>query len=212
MPKNSKTSAAVYLPEQQSLEALEDAARGCRGCPLYQEATQTVFGEGLSNARLVLVGEQPGNEEDLEGRPFIGPAGRLLDVLLEEAGIPRQQAYVTNAVKHFKFEYRGKRRIHKRPNTSEVRACQPWLAAELEIVKPDVLMLLGATAAQSLMGPSFKVTERRGEVLSTPWSDHTLASIHPSAVLRQRTGEERAAAREDLLADLKVAAELLEKL
>lgn len=199
----------MYVPEQNRLQALEEAAQGCRGCPLYQEATQTVFGEGVANARLVMVGEQPGNEEDLQGRPFVGPAGRLLDDLLEEAGIPRGEAYLTNAVKHFKFEFRGKRRVHKRPSVSEVRACHPWLEAELDLVHPEILLLLGATAAQSLMGAHFKVTERRGEVVATRWSDQTMATVHPSAILRQTSSEARAVARQDLLADLRVVAELL---
>lgn len=202
-----KTSAADYLPAEISVGTLRDAVQRCRGCDLYQHATRAVFGEGDSHARLVFVGEQPGDVEDRTGRPFVGPAGRVLDEALERAGIARDQVYVTNAVKHFKFRMRGKRRLHDKPGQAEVQACRPWLEAELQLITPDILVLLGATAAQSLLGPGFRITRHRGEVLDTPWARWTFATVHPSSVLRIPDADARQAARDAFVADiLQVAA------
>ncbi len=202
--------AARFLPERRTLTSLKQASRVCRGCHLYIGATQTVFGAGKSKARVVLVGEQPGNEEDLTGKPFVGPAGRILDRALEDAGIDRGEAYVTNVVKHFKYERRGKARIHKKPNVVEVRACLPWLNAELAAIKPRVLVCLGATAAQALLGRTFSVMAQRGKVVPSPLADYTVATVHPSSILRQQTSEEREQALKDLIADLRVVATLLD--
>jgi uracil-DNA glycosylase family protein len=202
-------SAAPFIPARLTLATLKRAARDCRGCPLYLGATQTVFGAGKRTARVVLVGEQPGHEEDLRGLPFVGPAGRLLDRALDDAGLDRDEAYVTNVVKHFKWQRKGKARIHKKPNAAEIRACLPWLSAELKVLRPTVLVCLGATAAQALLGRDFRVTARRGEVLRTELAEYTLATVHPSSVLRQRTSEERASALDALIADLRVVAKLL---
>jgi uracil-DNA glycosylase family protein len=203
-------AAAAYLPDRLSLKSLREAAAGCRACPLWEKGTQTVFGEGAQKAEVMLVGEQPGDKEDLAGRPFVGPAGALLDRALEEAGIDRSRAYVTNAVKHFKWEPRGKRRIHAKPNWSELAACRPWLDAELEVVRPRVLVALGATAAQSLLGKQFRVTQHRGELLDSPLAEHVLATIHPSAILRQRDDESRQREYAAFVDDLSVAAKLVE--
>ena len=194
-------SAANYLPAELTLPALREAAAGCRGCELWQRGTQTVFGEGAAAARMMLVGEQPGDQEDLAGRPFVGPAGKLV-----EAGIDRDDVYVTNAVKHFKWEPKGKRRIHQKPNAREVAACRPWLDAELALVRPAVLVVLGATAAQALLGRQFRVSRGRGQLLDTQYGVPTLATIHPSAILRMRTDEERQTELAALVADLRVAA------
>lgn len=199
-------SAADFLPERHTLKALREAARSCRGCPLYQNATQTVFGEGDPHARLVLVGEQPGDREDIEGKPFVGPAGALLDRCLIEAGIDRDVVYVTNAVKHFKWEPRGKRRIHKKPSAREQAACRPWFNAELEAVKPALVICLGATAAQSLLGSKFRVTQDRGKVLHTPGLPPVLATVHPSSILRAPDDEARHEARAGFIDDLRRAA------
>src|SRR5215211_6373648 len=207
MPSSVDTgSAAEYLPERLSLASLREAAAGCRACPLWRTGTQTVFGEGAARSELMLVGEQPGDREDREGHPFVGPAGRLLDEALEEAGIDRTRAYVTNVVKHFKWQARGKRRIHAKPAWSEIAACRPWLEAELTVVKPEVLVCLGATAAQALLGRSFRVTRERGQPVDSDLAPNVLATIHPSAVLRadDRDGEFRG-----LVDDLKVVASLL---
>src|SRR3954462_11386033 len=177
--------ARPFIPQRGGLKALSEAAAGCRGCPLWRPATQTVFGEGLKRARLMLVGEQPGDREDREGRPFVGPAGRELDRGLEAAGIVRGDAYVTNVVKHFKFEERGRRRIHQTPKKFEIDACKPWLEEELRVVKPDALVLLGATAAKAILGSSFRVSRERGELLEEPeLAPIVSATIHPSAILR----------------------------
>jgi uracil-DNA glycosylase family protein len=193
-----------------SLEKLAAAAAKCRNCDLWREATQTVFGEGRPDAPLMLVGEQPGDQEDRVGRPFVGPAGRLLDEALAEAGIDRDDVYVTNAVKHFKWKARGKRRIHQKPTWGEVASCRTWLDGELEAVQPEVLVLLGATAAQSLLGRSFRVTQSHGQpVENTGFARYAVATLHPSAVLRERDGEARDAARQLLVADLRGAASLL---
>lgn len=172
------------MPERPTLASLRAAAAGCRACPLWEGATQTVFGEGGTGVDLMLVGEQPSSQEDLQGRPFVGPAGRLLDRALEEAGIDRARAYVTNVVKHFKFQEQGKRRIHAKPNAREIAACRPWLEAEIAVVRPKVLVLLGSTAAQALLGKGFKVTERRGELVASPLAPTVMATVHPSSILR----------------------------
>jgi DNA polymerase len=198
-------SAAEFLPPRPSLSALRDAAAECRGCHLWQVGTQTVFGEGAPGAVVMLVGEQPGDQEDLQGRPFVGPAGRLLDRCLAEAGIDRRRAYVTNVVKHFKWTPRGKRRIHEKPNGRERQACYPWLESEIELVSPGVIVSLGATAAQSLLGASFRLTKHRGEILPSRWKAKIVATIHPSALLRIEDRDERHQAFRAFVADLKQA-------
>jgi uracil-DNA glycosylase family protein len=200
--------AERYLPDRRSLRRMREAAQSCRGCDLWRHATQTVFGEGPAHADLVLVGEQPGDKEDLQGHPFVGPAGRLLDRGLESAGIDARAVYRTNAVKHFKWEPRGKRRIHKKPSRWEVAACRPWLVAELEALTPRVLVLLGATAAQALFGPSFRVTRERGQEHPGPGGARALATIHPSAILRANA-EDREHEMGLFVADLRTAAALL---
>lgn len=196
----------TFLPERLSLPALRTAAAACRGCPLYINATQTVFGEGRAGATLMLVGEQPGDREDLAGRPFIGPAGQLLDEALEEAGIDRVRVYVTNAVKHFNFEARGKFRLHKRPPAGAIKACMPWLKAELEVVEPAVVVLMGATAAQAVFGAKFRITRDRGRLLKHELAPKLIATLHPSAILRAPDEAARAQGRASLVADLKLAA------
>ena len=202
-------TAAAYLPARRDLASLRDAAKHCEGCPLFGRATQTVFGSGPARADIVMVGEQPGDVEDRLGKPFVGPAGKLLDQLLEEAGIERQRVYLTNAVKHFKWSPRGKRRLHGKPNSREISACQPWLEAELTAIKPDLLVLLGATAAQSLLGNQFRITKNRGRPMETQWAPWTMATYHPSALLRaihQPGGEQL---RADFLSDLQMVAQQL---
>jgi len=199
--------ATPFLPEKRTLEALRDAVSGCRGCQLWQPATQAVFGEGLKRSRIMLVGEQPGDKEDLAGRPFVGPAGKELDRGLEAAGVPRDQAYLTNVVKHFKFEERGNRRIHQTPRRFEIDACKPWLAEELRVVEPEALVFLGATAAKALLGSSFRVTQHRGELLDSDLAPIVAATIHPSAILRQRDDEARYAERAAFAEDLRVVAQ-----
>lgn len=212
MTATDKT-AAEWVPGTTDLERLREAARSCQGCGLYVDATQTVFGEGPARAKVLMVGEQPGDREDLAGEPFVGPAGRLLDRALVDAGIDRDEVYLTNAVKHFRFarEGRGKQRIHKKPSRTEVVACRPWLVAELAAVRPGLAIVLGATAAQSLLGPSFKVTRHRGEILDAPAEfdgrpGQVLATVHPSSVLR---ATDRTAAYHGLVADLQAAVPLL---
>ena len=195
-------SAAEFVPRSRSLKALEEAAEGCRGCELYKDATQVVFGQGRKSAELMLVGEQPGDKEDLEGEPFVGPAGRLLDRALEEAGIDRSAAYVTNVVKHFKWKPRGNRRLHQTPRAGEIEACKPWLQAEVEAVHPQGLLAMGATAARSLFGPKVKVTKDRGRPLESPLAPVAAVTIHPSAILRLRDHDEREAELAGLVADL----------
>ena len=202
-------SSAPPVPERPTLPRLREAAAGCKACDLWKTGTQTVFGEGTSNAEIVFVGEQPGDKEDLAGRPFVGPAGSVLDEALEEAGIDRRRAYVTNAVKHFKWQGRGKRRIHQKPNAAELAACRPWLDAELAVVKPKVLVALGATAAQALLGRQFRVTKERGTPVESDLAPHVLATVHPSSILRQETEEERTEAMKAFVADLRVVARLL---
>ena len=201
-------SAADFLPERLSLAALREAAAGCRGCQLWQVGTQTVFGEGAGDAEAMFVGEQPGDYEDREGKPFVGPAGRLFDDALGAAGIDRSMTYVTNAVKHFKWQARGKRRIHQKPNWAEMTACRPWLEAELAVVKPRVLLLLGATAAQSLLGRQFRVTQHRGELLDSDLAEVVTATVHPSSILRGEP-EERETAFAAFVDDLRVVASAL---
>ena len=196
------------MPEQLSLPALREAAGGCKGCHLWEVGTQTVFGEGSENADVMFVGEQPGDQEDREGRPFVGPAGRLFDQALEAAGIDRSITYVTNAVKHFKWQARGKRRIHQKPNWTEMTACRPWLEAELAVVKPRVLVLLGATAAQSLLGRQFRVTQNRGKLLESDLAQAVTATVHPSSILRGEP-EQREANFAAFVDDLRVVADLL---
>jgi uracil-DNA glycosylase len=196
--------AQAYLPTVPTLSTLRAAVSTCHGCPLYREATQAVFGDGGERAQVMLIGEQPGDSEDLAGKPFVGPAGRLLDEALAGAGIPRDETYITNVVKHFKFTRRGKRRIHDKPTRYEVEACRPWLAAEFALVAPDIVVLLGATAAQALLGREFRVTRERGIERPTPLARHTFATVHPAAVLRAPSEEVRAQAREALFADLRV--------
>jgi uracil-DNA glycosylase family protein len=183
-------SAAALIPEKPTLPKLREAAAGCRACHLWELGTQTVFGEGTQSAELVLVGEQPGDQEDLDGRPFVGPAGRLLDQALEEAGIDRKLAYVTNVVKHFKWQPRGKRRIHQKPNASEIAACRPWLDAELSVVKPKALVCLGATAAQALLGRQFRVSKDRGVPVESDLAPVVMATVHPSSILRSENREQ----------------------
>ena len=193
-------------PKARTVDELKSAAASCKGCDLWQNATQTVFGDGDEHARMMLVGEQPGDQEDLQGKPFVGPAGRLLERGLDEAGIDRRRVYLTNAVKHFRWTRRGKRRLHEKPNAGQVRACRPWLEAEIEVVRPGIIVLLGATAAQSVMGPSFRVSKQHGEVLESPFGTPVVATVHPSSILRATDDESREAAMSSFIADLKVAA------
>ena len=210
MPAGGETeSAAAYVPDSPTLDRLRDASAGCRGCHLWERATQTVFGEGGKNATLMLVGEQPGDQEDLAGKPFVGPAGKLLDRALDDAAIDREAAYVTNIVKHFKWEPRGKRRIHAKPTWSEMVACRPWLDAEIALVEPRVLVCLGATAAQAVIGRDFRVSRQRGELVDSPLAPYVTATIHPSAILRQRDEESRRAEFDAFVDDLRKVAGLL---
>jgi uracil-DNA glycosylase len=202
-------TAEEFLPDSRGMAALREAASGCMGCTLYRNATQTVFGEGPRSAEVVLVGEVPGDREDIAGKPFVGPAGRLLDEALEEAGIDRKAVYLTNAVKHFKFERRGKRRIHKKPAAEEIRACRPWLDAELEAVKPRAVVALGATAAQTMFGRGFRVTRERGRPLDSDLAEVAMATVHPSSILRAPDEESRREEWGAFVSDLRsLAAEL----
>jgi uracil-DNA glycosylase len=201
--------SAAPVPETQNLRKLREAAAGCRACDLWKTGTQTVFGEGAASAEIVFVGEQPGDKEDLAGKPFVGPAGRVFDEGLEAAGIDRRLAYVTNAVKHFKWEARGKRRIHKKPNAAELAACRPWLDAELDALQPNVLVPMGATAAQALLGRQFRVSKDRGRPIDSDLAPNVVATVHPSSILRQRTDKEREAAMADFVRDLEVVATIL---
>jgi len=195
--------AAAYLPERLTLKTLREAVQECRGCELWRRASQAVLGEGLKRSRVVLVGEQPGDQEDRQGRPFVGPAGRLLDRALADAGIERSEGYVTNVVKHFKWsETRDKRRIHAKPSANEVRACRPWFEAELRVVDPEAVVALGATAAQALFGSGFKLTRQRGEIFASDWAPLSTATVHPSSVLRQPDDDARHRAYEDFVRDL----------
>jgi DNA polymerase len=201
--------ATPFLPERHSLKALREAAAGCRGCHLWRRATQTVFGEGAARARVMLIGEQPGDREDREGEPFVGPAGRELDRALEEAGIERRSAYVTNVVKHFKFEERGKRRIHATPKKFEVDACRPWLEEEVRVVKPEAIVILGATAGKALLGSKFKIRDSRGRPLDSDLAPGVFATIHPSAILRAPDDEARQRERRAFTDDLRAVADAL---
>jgi DNA polymerase len=207
--QSEPNDATPFLPEKRTLSALRGAAARCRGCHLWRGATQTVFGEGLKRARVMFVGEQPGDKEDRAGKPFVGPAGKELDKGLEAAGIARDEAYVTNVVKHFKFEERGRRRIHQTPKRFEIDACRPWLDEELRVVEPEALVLLGATAAKALMGSSFRLTQHRGEALDSDLAPFVTATIHPSAILRQQDDASRSMEREAFAEDLRVVAKAL---
>src|SRR5215470_11104503 len=204
----SEGSAADFFPQRKTLSAFRDAAADCKACDLWERGTQTVFGEGARRAEVVFVGEQPGNEEDLSGKPFIGPAGRLLDDALVEAGIDRSHTYVTNVVKHFKWEPRGKRRIHKKPNAGEIKACRPWLEAEISLVKPKVIVCLGATAAQALLGPQFRVSQQRGQFIESTLAPYIMATVHPSSILRAPDDESRRAEKRRFISDLKKVAQV----
>ena len=208
--KASDTSSAENLiPKQLTLPSLKEAAADCQACDLWKKGTQTVFGDGRSRSKVMFVGEQPGNEEDLTGKPFVGPAGRLFDSALEEAGIDRKQAYVTNVVKHFKWEPRGKRRIHKKPNAQEISACRPWLEAEIALVKPTIIVALGATAAQALLGPKFRVTKQRGEFIESTLAPYVMATVHPSSILRAPDDETRHLEYRRFVDDLKKLARVI---
>jgi uracil-DNA glycosylase family protein len=196
-------TAAPLIPPRPTLKKLRDVAAGCRACPLWKIGTQTVFGEGRASSLILFVGEQPGDKEDLEGRPFVGPAGALLDKSLEEAGIDRAQVYVTNVVKHFKWEPRGKRRIHKKPDAAEITACRPWLEAELQVVKPRAIVCLGATAARVIIGPKFKVSTQRAQFVESELAEYVTATVHPSSILRAPSDDARRVERERFVADLK---------
>jgi uracil-DNA glycosylase family protein len=211
MPKapDGHVDVEELIPANPDLEQLRDIAQSCTGCELYKSGTQTVFGEGAPEATVMLVGEQPGDQEDKQGHPFVGPAGRLLDTALDEAGIDRTDVYITNVVKHFKWMARGKRRIHKKPNLSEIRACRPWLESEIDVVRPLAIVCLGATAAQALLGPQFRVTKQRGEFVESPLAPFVMATIHPSAILRADEAD-RDAERAAFVADLSGVARALE--
>jgi uracil-DNA glycosylase family protein len=208
--KKSQGTADDLVPERPTLFSLQEAASDCKACDLWENATQTVFGEGAKRAKVMFIGEQPGNEEDLKGRPFVGPAGRLLDQALEEAGIDRGQTYVTNVVKHFKWEPRGKRRIHKKPNSTEIEACRPWLEAEIGTVRPKIIVCLGATAAQALLGKEFRVSRQRGQPIPSPLAELVMATVHPSSILRA-TDETRESEMDQFIEDLKVVANALNR-
>jgi len=205
-------SAAPLVPSHPTLSRLREAARDCRACPLWERATQTVFGNGATDAKVAFVGEQPGFDEDLAGKPFVGPAGKLLDKALAQAGIAREEVYVTNAVKHFKWESKGQQHIHKKPNAKEVEACRPWLEAELEVVKPEVLVCLGATAAQALLGREFRVSRQRGEWVPSPLAPHVMATMHPSSILRAPDEATRHEQMAQLVEDLKKVAKVMRRL
>jgi len=208
---SSDKSAADFFPDRKSLKAFREAAADCKGCDLWKRGTQTVFGEGPRRAEVLFVGDQPGNEEDLTGKPFVGPAGRLLNTALVEAGIDRDRTYVTNIVKHFKWEPRGKRRIHKKPNAREVTACRPWLEAEISLVKPKVIVCLGATAAQALLGSKFKVSKQRGQFIESTLAPYIMATVHPSSILRAPDDETRRIEKREFINDLKRVAGVLSK-
>jgi uracil-DNA glycosylase len=202
--KRAASAAAPQLfPRAESIDELRARAKHCKACDLWRNATQTVFGEGAEHPKIMFVGEQPGDQEDLQGRPFVGPAGKLLDSALEEAGINREKTYITNAVKHFKWEPRGKRRIHKKPSGSEIAACRPWLDAEIAALRPEVIVCLGATAAQALLGREFRVTQHRGEIMKSSLAPYIMATVHPSSILRAPDEETRRSEMQSFIADLK---------
>src|SRR3954454_18977903 len=209
MAKRPPTSAADFIPPRPTLKTAREASKACRGCELWKLGTQTVFGEGPRHAPLMLIGEQPGDAEDLSGHPFVGPAGKLLDRALADAGIDRATVYVTNAVKHFKWEPRGKRRIHKKPRASEIAACRPWLDIEIALVKPRIIVCLGATAAQALLGAQFRVTQHRGAFVASSLAPRLLATVHPSSILRSPDDETRRAEMKVFTDDLRIAARAL---
>jgi uracil-DNA glycosylase len=218
MPASEEQSAAQFVPNDRTLPVLQEAVQHCRGCDLYRNATQAVFGELETGARakkpkvaIMMIGEQPGDQEDRQGRPFVGPAGKLLDKCLEEADIDRRKVYVTNTVKHFRWEPRGKLRIHKKPSMKEIHACRPWLEAELEAVRPEVIVCLGATAAQSLLGSSFKITQSHGKVQQAEGFPPIIATLHPSAILRARTDEDRERDTKIFMDDLRSVTDFLRK-
>jgi uracil-DNA glycosylase len=213
LPRPSHESAAALIPPRPTLSSLRAAASRCKACDLWKTGTQTVFGQGPSKANIVFVGEQPGDREDRTGRPFVGPAGMLLDRALEAAGIDRSQVYLTNAVKHFKWEPRGKRRIHKKPRASEIEACKPWLVAELAVVKPQLVVCLGATAAQALLGKNFSVMKQRGELLESPLAlaPKVMATVHPSSLLRITDEKDRHLQMEGFIQDLRKALQFIRK-
>jgi DNA polymerase len=211
MPRRSQQTAAPLIPSNPTVSNLRAAAAHCKACDLWKLGTQTVFGEGGSKPRVIFVGEQPGDQEDIQGHPFVGPAGKILDKALEAAGIDRKKVYVTNAVKHFKWEPRGKRRIHKKPNSLEITACKPWLEAEIEVLKPDVIVCLGATAAQSLLGRDFKVSTQRGVFIPSPFAPYVMATVHPSSLLRAPDDQTRRRETLRFIEDLKRVHEALEK-
>jgi DNA polymerase len=206
---NEGQPVAQLLPDDRSLDALKEAAAGCRACDLWQKGTQTVFGEGPPQARVVMVGEQPGDQEDRAGKPFVGPAGQILDQALEAAGIDRSLVYVTNVVKHFKWEPRGKRRLHQRPDREEVATCLPWFEAEIAAVQPRVIVCLGATAAQALLGSDFRVTRQRGQLLASTLGPPIMATVHPSSILRAADEPSRRLAMDQFIADLRLIREHL---
>jgi uracil-DNA glycosylase len=211
MPRDTFQGALAFVPERRTVPALREAAQRCKGCDLYRHATQAVMGEGPKSSHLMMVGEQPGNDEDIAGRPFVGPAGKLLDRALVEAGINRADVYVTNAVKHFKFEERGKRRLHKKPRVTEVRACRPWLEAEVSVIHPQVIVCLGATAAQSVLGPSYRLTKERGKFVQHPWAQYVTATVHPSSILRAPDEEQRHVQYREFVRDLKGVRQVLNR-
>lgn len=206
MPRVESPSASEFIPQHATPRTLREAVQSCRGCDLYARATQAVFGEGPNSAQIMLIGEQPGDEEDRRGHPFVGPSGKLLDRALADAGIERSAVYVTNAVKHFKFEERGKRRLHKKPTGLEIRACRPWLEAEINLIQPQIIVCLGATAAQSIFGNTYRLTKERGEFVRNSWAPHVTSTVHPSAVLRAPDEEQRHAEYARFVADLKKVA------
>jgi DNA polymerase len=213
MPKKAKSesTAAGLLPPNATLDQVRVAAAGCKACDLWKLGTQTVFGEGARYAKVMFVGEQPGDKEDLAGKPFVGPAGAVLDKALAAVGIDRNEIYVTNAVKHFKWEPRGKRRIHKKPNALEIAACRPWLDAEIRLTRPDVVVVMGATAAQALLGRNFKVTEQRGKLLHSDLAPNVIATVHPSSILRVPDDPTRHAEMARFVDDLRVVAEVIQR-
>src|SRR5215471_10393311 len=211
MAKKPQATAAPLVPDKPTIPKLQSAATNCKACDLWKRGTQTVFGEGNPKARVMLVGEQPGDQEDIQGRPFVGPAGKILDKALEEAGIDRKEVYVTNAVKHSKWEPRGKRRIHKKPNSLEITACKPWIEAEIKAVKPDVIVCLGATAAQALLGREFRVSTQRGVWVESPLASFVMATVHPSSLLRAPDEVTRRLETKRFIQDLKLVREALQK-
>ncbi|MGE5112717.1 MAG: UdgX family uracil-DNA binding protein [Acidobacteriaceae bacterium] len=211
MPKRLETSAEDFLPERRTLPVLREASKKCRGCDLWVKGTQTVFGEGAAHAEVIFVGEQPGDKEDLTGKPFVGPAGAVLDKALFAVGVDRKQVYVTNVVKHFNWEPRGKRRIHKKPNAMQIAACRPWFDAEVAAVKPRVIVCLGATAAQALLGRTFKVTQRRGELIPSELAPYILATVHPSSILRAPDDQTRHEEMARFIDDLRNVASVLKQ-